>query len=117
MRGRLDAQAAMLAFVDLKERVPRPVPPHHQDHGRWGVGAPVAGESAGVRLVGVDGGLQPPLAIGSGDALSIEGLGDVEDAPAQEGCGGPRRRRAGSAPAWAASWPRLGRRPSGNRRW
>ena len=38
---------------------------------------------ARIRLVGehgVDGGLQPLLAVGGGDALGVEGLGHVEDA-------------------------------------
>ena len=42
----------------------------------------------GVRLVGeheVDGGLEPLLAVGGGDALGVEGLGDVEGAAALEG--------------------------------
>ena len=42
---------------------------------------------AGVGFVGehgVDGGLQPLLAVGGWDALGVEGLGHVEDAPALE---------------------------------
>ena len=35
---------------------------------------------------------------------------EVANAAIRRDRGGPRRRRAGSAPAWAASWPRLGRR-------
>ena len=57
-------------------------------HGRravLGVGSPDHG--SGVRLVGeheVDGGLEPLLAVGSGDSLGVEGLGDVEGASALE---------------------------------
>ena len=50
-----------------------------------GVGSPDHG--SGVRLVGedkVDGSLEPLLPIGSGDALGVEGLGDVEGASALE---------------------------------
>ena len=46
-----------------------------------GVGSPDQG--AGVGFVGehgVDGGLEPLLAVGGGDALGVEGLGHVEDA-------------------------------------
>ena len=58
-------------------------------HGRLavlGVGSPDHG--SGVSLVGedeVDGGLEPPLSVGSGYALGVEGLGDVEGASALEG--------------------------------
>ena len=48
-----------------------------------GVGSP--DRRAGVGFVGehgVDGGLEPLLAVGGGDALGVEGLGHVEDAPA-----------------------------------
>ena len=51
-----------------------------------GVGSPDHGTC--VRLVGeheVDGGLEPLLAVGSGDALGVEGLGDIEGAFALEG--------------------------------
>ena len=51
-----------------------------------GGGSPDNG--AGVGLVvqhGVDGGLEPLLAVDRGDALGVEGLGDVEDALALEG--------------------------------
>ena len=41
--------------------------------------------------------------------------GQISRAPCRR-CGGPRRRRAGSAPAWAASLARPGRRPSCSRR-
>ena len=51
-----------------------------------GLGSPDQG--AGVSLVGehgVDGGLEPALAVGGGDALGVEGLHDVQVAAALEG--------------------------------
>ena len=55
-------------------------------HGRLAVlcgGSPDNGSRVGfVVQHGVDGGLEPILAVDRGDALGVEGLGDVEDAPA-----------------------------------
>ena len=57
-------------------------------HGRSAViGFRAPDQSAGVGFVvqhGVDGGLEPLLAVGGGDALGVEGLGYIEDAPALE---------------------------------
>ena len=55
----------------------------HPHRGRAVLGFRSPDHRAGVRLVaeyGVDGALEPPLPPGAGDALGVEGLGDVEGA-------------------------------------
>ncbi|MDE2837022.1 MAG: hypothetical protein OXL97_05875 [Chloroflexota bacterium] len=60
------------------------------DRGRVVLGPDSPDEGSRVGLVAehaVDGGLHPALAVGRGDSLAVEGLGDVEDARAAEGHG------------------------------